>query len=562
MIATSANSQVSTAVTQRSVRYCQRGRRLVGIVLPLCVLGQMLIDFSVINVLCATIAAAASVVTFHLVLRSAVVRTAPLPTLVVLGFNVATLSGALVAQTFSLRSLIFNLQVPFVTFAGCALFQTSLILALLWFANSRLPRGIARQIATKLVTPMGVFRQPATTHLWLMGALGAGIMAWSSTVAYTGTVEYGDVGAKFLMGLMYLAYAPFLIPVLQAAFPQSNSGRSANVALLLCYLVLLVAIGIARNSRGAFALGIANLGMALFILVLLGQQAIGRRLRRALIAGTITALLFMPMLSDLATAMVVVRGERGSISSTELMKRTLETFQDKAELEHYRRLTSLVDANGYNEIYLGNPFLARFVQTKFFDNTLASEAIRSGGEAAYFWGVTIDKTLAFLPTPALRLLGVNVDKSNLAFSMGDAIAARISGQGLGGYATGSPLGHGLSLMGGLIYLAAIPLFLMAFIGLQSLTSVSSGAIIISPVMLLQLMSIFRLAAGDSLLDVIGLLMRGLIQSTVLYALAFLLVRLFTNAFLSFSPRKRRKRNTPMQRANALTTRHLLPPTGG
>lgn len=543
MTATSANSKVATAVTQRSVRYCQRGRRLIGIVLPLCVLGQMLIDFSGINVLCATIAAVASVVTFQFVLRSAVVRAAPLPTLVVLGFNVATLSGALVAQTFSLRSLIFNLQVPVVTFAGCALFQMSLLLALLWFANSRLPRWIARQIAAKLVTPMGVFRQPATTHLWLMGALGAGIMAWSSTVAYTDTVEYGDVGTKFFMGLMYLAYAPFLIPVLQAAFPQSNPGRGANLAVLLGYLVLLVAIGMARNSRGAFALGIANLGMALLILVLLGQQAIGRRLRRALIAGTIAIFVFMPVLSDLATAMVVVRGERGSISSTELIKRTIETFQDKSELEHYRSVISLVNANQYDEIYLGNPFLARFVKTKFFDNTLASESVRSGGQAAYFWDVTIDKTLAFLPTPALRLLGVNVDKANLAFSMGDAIASRTSGMGLGGYATGSPLGHGLALMGGFIYLAAIPLFLMAFIGLQSLTSMSNGLVVISPVMLLQLMSIFGLASGDSLLDVIGLLMRGLIQSTVLYALVFLLVRLFTKAFLSSSRRIHPKRHT-------------------
>lgn len=541
---TFSDSQVVAAASQRSVRYCQRMRRLLGIVLPLCVLGQMLIDFSGINVLCATIAAVASVVTFQFVLRSAVVRAAPLPTLVVLGFNVATLSGALVAQTFSLRSLIFNLQVPVVTFAGCALFQASLLLALLWFARSGMPRGIARSISKTVVAPLGAFRHPMPVHLWLMGALGAGIQAWSSTVAYTGTVEYGDAGFKFLMGFMYLAYAPFLIPMLGATSVKSNAGRGANSALLLGYLVLLVGIGMARNSRSAFALGIANLGLAMFLFVLLGQLTISQRVRRALAAGAITMLLLMPALSDLATAMVVVRGERTSISSIELISSTLDAFQDKAELEHYRKMTSLVVAREYDETYLNNLFLSRFVQTKFFDNTLASETVRSGQHSGYFWGVTIDKILALLPTPMLRFMGLDVDKNNLAFSMGDAIASQTSGHFLGGYVTGSTLGHGLALMGGLIYLVAIPLFLVTFIALQSLTTLSHGLIVISPVMLLQLMSIFGLAAGDSLLDVVGLLMRGLIQSTILYALVFLFVRLFSTVFLSLSPRNHRQRNTP------------------
>ena len=501
----------------------------------MCGLGQLLIDFSGTNVLCAALAIVASLVTSQFVLRSAVVRTAPLPTLVVLGFNVATLSGALVVQTLSLRSLIFNLQVPIVTFVACALFQVSLIIALLWFVKSPVPRGVARTITAKFVAPLGVFKQPTTIHLWLMGAFGAGIMAWSSTNVYSGAVQYGDVGSKLLVGFLYLAYAPFLIPVHQATSPNSRSARSVNWWLLLIYFLLLVVIGMARNSRATFAFGIANLGMAVFVLVLLGQLEIGQRLRRMIIAGIIAIVVFMPVLSDLATAMVVVRGDRTSISTTDLVKKTADAFQDKAELEKYRQLVSLIGVNAYDEIYLGNPFLSRFVQTKFFDNTLASEAVRSGQRSDYFWEVTTDKTLAFLPTPVLRLVGLDVDKENLAFSMGDAIASQTSGLSLGGYATGSPLGHGLALMGGFIYPAAIPLFLMAFIGLQALTSISNGIVIISPVMLLQLMSIFRLATGDSLLDVAGLLMRGLIQSTALFALVFLLVRLLTSALDFSSP---------------------------
>lgn len=534
----------TTFPSRQAIEVCRKARRVASVLVLAGALGQLLIDASMINLASVALVVVASLITFQIIIRGAVVRAAPLPALVVLGFNIATLSGALIAQSFSLRPLAFNLQVPLLTFFGCALFQLSLLVTLLLFVKAKGFRGIAARINRHALKPLGVMRAPTPGQLWLMGLFGASILAWTSTVMHLGGVEYGDVGMKLLFGLTYLAYAPFLIPVLRYVFPESLGARPSRLWPLLVYFLVLIAISVARNSRGTFAMGFANLGMAAFLLTLMGQVRFSRKLKRGLVITAVSGVALMPALSDLATAMVVVRGERDSISNMELMARTADAFQDKAELDHYRRLANILVDGEYNETYMSNPFLARFVQTKFFDNTLALEQVRNGARAGPLWDITFDKILANLPSPVLRLFSIDVDKRNLEFSMGDALYAQQTGTGLGGYRTGSPLGHGIALMGSFIYLAVIPLFLAVFIALQALTSISAGLIVISPVILLQFMRVYFLAVGDSLLDAVSLLVRGMAQDVVLYAIVFAACRWSTGFFRNANAVRGRQRSMP------------------
>jgi hypothetical protein len=219
--------------------------------------------------------------------------------------------------------------------------------------------------------------------------------------------------------------------------------------------------------------------------------------------------------------MVMVRGKRSTISNTELVLHTFEAFQDKKSLEDYRSsMVNLVGAGNYNETYLANPFLARFVVTKFFDNTILLEDVRMGKYAADIWKITLDKIAALLPTPLLKLIGVNLDKKDVEFSIGDALYFMQYGSGLGGYRVGSSIGHGLGLMGPFIYIVVIPLYITIFIALNSLTSFTRGMVSISPIILLQIMSIYSLACGDSLLVPIGMLLRTLPQNILLYWIIF------------------------------------------
>lgn len=509
--------------TAQSARVCRRARRIALGSLLVCAFGQLLIDASARNLACVFIAVITSAITFHFVIRGSVFRAIPLPALVVLGFNVSTMSGALIAQTASLRSLVFNLQVPEITFALCAIFQVSLLIALYTFFLLAPLRAASGTAARRLFRPMGIMRAPAPSQLWIMGFIGSAAMAWTASRGLAGQIEYGDVASKFVAGLTYLAFAPFLLPILEKAFPSEHPSIRRKISSwpLIGYLALLVLIAMIRNSRGAFAMGAANLGMAALLLILMGRLHVTARLRRRLAIGVAIMLVAAPVLSDLATAMVVVRGDRTEVSSIELVRRTLSAFHDKQALADYRKAAAVLAGSvDYEENYLDNPFVARFVQTKFFDNTLSYEDVRTGQHASYLWDVTLDKTLAYLPTPVLTSLGIDVDKEHLQFSMGDALYDAHAGTGLGGYKTGSPIGHGMGLMGPLTFVAAIPLFLLVFMALQSLTNSVGPVVVISPVILLQLMSVYGLAVGDSLLDPIGLMLRGLPQNILIYWMAF------------------------------------------
>lgn len=511
----------------QSVRYCRIVRRLALWSVLLCTLGQLLIDASGSNVISVLIVAIMSIVTFHFLIRSSVFRALPLPALLVLGFNVSTMSGALIAQTLSLRPLDYNLHVPLITFASCALFQISLLVALFIFLSSPTLRTKVRTINRRVFSPMGLMQAPSSAQLWIMGLVGSAAMLWSASDMAGDMNNYGNVGAKFVAGLSYLAFAPFIVPLLDKLFPSSRTSSTAKASkwLLLGYLVLLVFIAMVRNSRGTFMLGIANLGIGVFLLMIMGQLSVTARVRRGLVIGAVTVLMVAPVAADLAIAMVVVRGERSEVSGTKLLTLTLAAFNDKSALEQYRKAAAIIAGGGtYDENYLANPFVARFVNTKFFDNTLSYEAVRAGTHASKLWTITLDKIGALLPTPVLNGLGIDIKKENLQFSIGDALYNAQTGAALGGYKVGSPIGHGMALMGLGVFIAAIPLFLLVFMSLQSLTLSVGSFVVISPVILLQLMSVYGLAAGDSLLNPINLMLRTLPQHILIYWMIFQLTR--------------------------------------
>jgi len=164
--------------------------------------------------------------------------------------------------------------------------------------------------------------------------------------------------------------------------------------------------------------------------------------------------------------------------------------------------------------------LARLIQTKYVDNTLALKGVRNGRYSDYMWDITIKKLKALLPTPAFKVFGIRLNKEDLEFSMGDEMQHVEYGSFLGRYVTGSEIGHGFGLMGPFIFVAAVPLFLVVYIALQSLTMTSRGYVVITPVILLQMIQVYYLACNDSLLTPVSFILRGLPQDILLYWLIF------------------------------------------
>ncbi len=535
------------AVEYHSYRFCRSGRRAMMGAIVLSALGQLFIDSSPDNLLCVAIVVFTSLLTWRYVAVGSVVRATPLPAFAVLAYNVATMTGALLVQTANGTSLIFNLQVPEATFGCLALYQLSLLAAFAWFASSKALIGMSGALRRAIVAQLRLFDFPSEFQLWIMGGIGCVALVWMSFSISTGGVQSGDVGGKLIYGFAPLAYAPFLIPLSRAYSDDARcvepSSRRVMIALI-SFAALLVLLGIMRNSRGTFATGCANLVLGALLGMAVGQVRLSRRFRNRLLAGTVAFMAMAPIVSDVALAMVIAREYRGNVSSTELLRKTWGAFEDKQELADYRKRISFASyKDGYEETYVGNPFAARFIMTKFSDNVLSYRSLWQPNNRAEVWAVTGQKILALLPTPLLSLLGSHLNKDDLGFSMGDYFYYVDSGVGMGGYRTGSSVGHGIALMGSLCFVAIIPLSIIVMILIQQFATTKNGRVIVAPVILMQIMSMYYLFAGDSLLEPFTLAIRGLPQSMFIYLVLYHLSAI-TERMLS----SRRRRNQRTGRA--------------
>lgn len=500
-----------------------RGIRGLGIFALLgCAVLQLLIEPSEDNIMSVMMIVVASIVTFWITLNPRLFRAAPLPALITLGFNVSALSGALVFQTLYMNPVSFNLEVPQFTFGATAVFQAALLVALLLFVASERLNAVSRFVTTRVYQPLGLMRVPSEGQLWLMGFIGVVSLIWSSTAAYSVGIAYGDIIGKFISTMGFMAYAPFLIPLRPSMFPgqrirQSGMGGGA----LIGYFFVLIGLAMVLNSRGAFVLGFASLIATLVLYYLMGQLIITPKIRRWLMLSALLLVALFPALVDMSTAIILARAERTSVSAMELVASTMEKFSDSELLETERDIAvARSDYALYEDLYVDNPFLNRLVVTKYTDNTLASPEMREGVYQEYLWNVSMDKIEALMPTPVLRFFGSELDKTELEFSMGDAIFFVESGWGLGGHRMGSSVGHGIGMLGWIGSLLIIPLFLVVFVCVQTLTHLVGGRVFAVPLLLFEVIAIATLASGDSLLTPVEFIVRRLPQHMFIYWMLF------------------------------------------
>ena len=515
----------------RSINACKKFREYGFYLLITCVLLQLIIDSSIKNIIGVIIVFFTALIVFAIIIRASVIRAAPLPALIVIGFNMATMSGALVTQTLYFKPLTYNLLASEHTFTALVLYQIALLAALLFFMSGRVFFRVSNFLRSNIFTPLGLLRAPSPIQVWIMGVFG--LVAIIASIDFNHVVKYGDAGPKFIEAFGYLAFAPLILPVLGYIFPNNMQYASIknHYKYLFVYLIILVVVNISANTRGGFAAPVANLCLIIFLLLLMGQLVITNAVRRWLVAGVAIAALMTPVISDLATAMVVVRGERTQITTTQLLVKTLDAFQNKKEIETYRKLQKEnIGTNDYEEDYITNPFLTRLILTKFTDNMFSLTDVRAGRHADVIWEVTEKTLIGLFPTPLLRFFGSDLNKEDLRFSMGDVLYAAQNGFGLGEYKLGSSVAHGVALMGVASFLVIIPMFLIVFIAVQSFTLSTGGWLVVSPLILLQLISLYYLPISDSFFGPVMYLLRTLPQNILIYILVFHASWLIVSAF--------------------------------
>jgi hypothetical protein len=287
-------------------------------------------------------------------------------------------------------------------------------------------------------------------------------------------------------------------------------------------------MGIALNVRVIMFIGLVTVALLYLLIGMRSRAPLARRTVTRLGVVALIMLAISPPLSDLATSMAIARGARGKVSPVEMLKRTISVWRRPALIAEYQRERSAVSRfAAYDEHYIANPLLARFVETKFHDNALHfAGALTTEDAKDQLRKVTIDATWAALPTPLLKLLHIGVNKDDMNYSMGDYLAYLSRGVPLGGRKTGSMFAQGAAIMGPLfpILYAAICLL---FFGLMDLLTIrnSSGTADLSALAMMTLwMFFYRGITSDALSNAFVFIVRDFGQTVLIYVVVFAMAR--------------------------------------
>ncbi|WP_317201421.1 hypothetical protein [Janthinobacterium sp.] len=494
---------------------------LILLVLAACV-AQLFIDFNTDNIASACLVTASSLATLLYLRWTTALTSHPLSAFSLLGLCTTTQLGALLGQSGAWTPITYALRQPVATFATLAMFQAIALsahalyrfLPALQFGESSLLRGGLRRAGLYLIPSVGM--------VWIFGVIGF-------LAHLTGGAE---VGGKLIAGFRFLIFAPFLIPLYVQEEGTGYCKAKTQYLFLAAYLSMVVLLGVAANARGLMLTGVVTMGLVMTLWLMCTPIVV--RPAQLVKLGVVGAMLFALVgpLSDLSTAMVVARQSSGvgtaKASPVQMVKKTLDVLQRPELIAAYRLRTKLASQHkAYDETYLANPMMARFVETKFHDNAFFFTSSLTDSAEQELQRITIDMVLALIPNPVLKAVGVAVNKEQINYSIGDYMVYLSRGLELGGRKTGSVFAHGLALFGVLFPVVYFFMVLLLFALLDLLTfKTATGKVFLALPAMVQLFRYFQYGiSGESLPYMVSTATRGLLQTLFVYFCVFYLAKL-------------------------------------
>lgn len=483
------------------------------------------------NLLATVIALAASIAGIAYALDSERFRAQPVSALILMMFTTTSTSGALLVKALEWSPLVDRLLVPLRTFPVLFVAQFALIAADQAYLRFRPFASARNAISRRVLQPIGLMRWPSDGELWVFGAIGCFSVLLTGT-DFESDASFGmaSAGEKMIRAFGFLKFAPFLIPFRDALSGQPARTRAPVGALGLFFLGLVV-ISFATNSRSTFADAIPTVGICLLISTAIGRSQLKRVPMGRLVAFGVIAVLAGVMLSRVALAMVVVRDYRHESDVGTLVRMTIEALFNNEWLEAAKaKMDTAVTVANYSEDYVNSRFLARFLLTKFHDNILYYFSLMGPDQIASYKGFMFDRFAATLPDPLLRLVGLDIDKSDLIVSNGDYIIYLVDGWGLGGFKTGSMMGEIFGVWGW-----AYPLVLVGCAWMLSVVYDAfvipgfQGRLCFSPLMLLLIWNLVGTTAAfgfgtETVTSIPAQILRGMPQTVLIYLIAIGLLR--------------------------------------
>lgn len=478
----------------------------------------------------------------YIYLNPIMLRDYPLSTFLILGFTTTQLYFPLLFTSLEGKPITYNLELPYQVFSHTIISLVVLILShtVYRFINQYLP-----QTPSKLLVKLGLFDTPIDLQLWLMGLIGLGatfyVFLYSPSIGWE---VKGSASDKAIQALIPFSYAPFFLPFGKLYGNDKPPTKNLLISLGIFTLMLFL-ISIGRNSRGGFMVGFSSVGFAYGLGLLLGIYKAKFFTTKNFFILLGTYWLFTGPVADIGTAMVIVRGQRHDISSSELISNTLTVFLDKEAIRQSRLYDIKENESGeWNESYVSNIFLARFCNIKFNDLSLMqAEKIRDNDPDMREF--SINYVWSAFPQPVLDALELNqVDKLLLrGVSVGDYLYYVAGGppEALGGFRTGHFAGTGMAAFGWwyllILAIGIIPIYFLfdKFAAKFPAKRIANNA---SPTLeikfslcgLIVLTGIFMFTVAETVVITAVFLVRDWIQLILLYVVIFQFTKLISLPF--------------------------------
>lgn len=319
----------------------------------------------------------------------------------------------------------------------------------------------------------GYYTPPTDRQLWALAVVG-----WVFKLTILGAQGTGEAlaGKGTLSMFAIFLYAPICICFRHLYGREKASGRTK--AFIYAYMVFCSVLLIGSNSRSQMLSPFVIWGCGYLVSKIYER---GDKLWlsfRKLLVLFVGVLVIAGPASDMALAMVLVRSERSDISFTQLLNRSIETFQDKELLARTRKLAAQEEAVAsntvsmdWNESYVSNIFLQRFCNYRVVD-----ASIYHAGRAGYANGGMQDDFIVSLktmfPGPISRFLFGNVKEkaSETRHSSQDMLSSVSTGSWrLGGFRVGGDVGLGLAVFSWLYFPLVLIVYSCQFFIFGSLT---------------------------------------------------------------------------------------------
>lgn len=431
----------------------------------------------------------------------------------------------LIATLCEWKPISYQFEMPYATF----FWETILyLISSLAFLLVVYRQGVRPNKMQRVLVKLGFYRTLSDRSIWLLGFFGFGASLY--LLATGSGAEIGDVSGKLLDGFRFLQYAPIVLffPILYK--PSYRGGLIVWNRAVLLYVLLLLLVSLATNSRHNLLIPVGTFVLLLLLSMVKSGVAIRSFINvRLVVIGGIVALMLLPTLSDISTAMIATRSMRGEIGRKELFEETWRLVRNKSALRQIERAKEQVFgvsdyADGWTEEYVDNFALNRYCNLRITDITLY-HADRVGYGNAEMRKGFYDRVLALFPMPMLSFLGIEVDKVNI-YSRGDLLYALSRDANLlVGLRVTSHVADGLATFDYGYFPLQFLLFYLQFLLVDCYAIPTKKGVHYS---LLGLITIFSFLAmfrhANGLLGEVQYLVRGFIQPVIIYIVVSALFR--------------------------------------